>query len=86
LVSLMPFDLLTIAGVAGSGFIIAAYFFNQHGLLRSEDWRYLLANLSGALLILLSLVTAWNLPAAVMEVFWALISLYGLIKHGGRQL
>jgi hypothetical protein len=31
----------------------------------------------GAVLILLSLITAWNLPAAIMEGFWALISIYG---------
>jgi hypothetical protein len=79
----MAFDLLTVAGVVGSGLIIGAYFLNQQGWLRAEDWRYSLANLSGALLILLSLHTAWNLPAAVMEGFWALISVYGLFRHGG---
>jgi len=79
----MAFDLLTVAGVVGSGLIVGAYFLNQHGWLRAEDWRYSLVNLIGALLILLSLITAWNLPAAIMEGFWALISVYGLIKRGG---
>jgi Na+-translocating ferredoxin:NAD+ oxidoreductase RnfD subunit len=79
----MAFDLLTVAGVVGSSLIIAAYFFNQQGWLHAENWRYSVANLIGAVLILVSLITAWNLPAAIMEGFWALISVYGLIKHGG---
>jgi hypothetical protein len=79
----MGLDLLTIAGVVGSALIIFAYFANQQGWLHAENWRYSLANLVGAVLILVSLITAWNLPAAIMEGFWALISIYGLLKHGG---
>ena len=37
----------------------------------------------GAVLMLVSLISAWNLPAAIVEGFWALISIYGLLKHGG---
>ena len=79
----MALDLLTIAEVAGSALIVLAYFANQQGWLSAENWRYLLANLVGAVLILVSLITAWNLPAAIIEGFWALISVYGLLKHGG---
>ena len=79
----MALDLLTIAGVAGSALIVLAYFANQQGWLSAENWRYSLANLVGAVLILVSLITAWNLPAAIIEGFWALISVYGLLKHGG---
>ena len=80
----MALDLLTIAGVVGSALIVFAYFANQQGWLRAENWRYSLANLVGAVLILVSLISAWNLPAAIIEGFWALISIYGLLKHGGR--
>ena len=76
-------SLLNIGGVAGDALIILAYFANQQGWLHAENWRYSLANLMGAVLILASLITAWNLPAAIMEGFWALISIYGLLKHGG---
>lgn len=73
-------DPFTIAGIAGSAMIVAAYFGNQQGWLAAENWRYPLANLIGACLILVSLITAWNLPAAIIESFWAAISIYGLIK------
>ena len=82
----MAFDLFTLAGMAGTVLFLAAYFANQQGWLMAEDWRYPLANLVAAILILVSLITAWNLPAAVIEVAWAAISLYGLIKHSGRSV
>jgi hypothetical protein len=55
-----------------------AFFANQQGWLSASDWRYSLVNLAGALLILISLYAEWNLPSAVIEAFWAAISLYGL--------
>jgi hypothetical protein len=50
----MALDLLTIAGVAGSALIVLAYFANQQGWL--VNGRYSLANLVGAVLILVSLI------------------------------
>jgi hypothetical protein len=70
----------TIAGFIGVALIVAAYFANQQGWLRSDDWRFPSANLAGSLLILVSLCTAWNYPSAVIEVIWGAISLYGLTR------
>ena len=53
-------------------------------LQKTENWRYPLVNLVGAVLILLSLIAAWNLPAAIIETFWAAISVYGLMKKPGE--
>lgn len=82
----MAFDLFTLAGIAGTALFLAAYFANQQGWLASEDWRYPLANLVAAIMILLSLISAWNLPVAIIESFWAAISAYGLIKNAGRSV
>jgi len=49
----------------------------------AEDWRYPLANLVAAILML---ITAWNFLAAVIEVVWAAVSVYRLIKHAGRSV
>lgn len=81
----MALDPFTLAGIIGTALIIVAYFGNQQGWLRAEDWKFPLANLIGAILIMLSLITAWNLPVAVIESFWAAISIYGLIKNAGRS-
>jgi hypothetical protein len=69
-----------LLGVGGSIAIALTYFANLQGLVRTEGWLYSLLNFTGATLILLSLYWTWNLPAAVMEGFWALISAYGLVR------
>jgi hypothetical protein len=80
----MSFDPYAAIGMAGVVVVTVAYFANQHGALSSEDWRFPFANLVGALLILASFWDAWNLPAAVIEVVWAAVSLYGLTRHSWR--
>lgn len=81
----MRFDPYTLAGVLGAAVVIIAYFANQQGWLRSEDWRFPSANLVGSCLILVSLRSGWNLPTAVIEGFWAAISLYGLARGWRRR-
>jgi hypothetical protein len=78
-------DPFTVAGFAGVGFIVVAYFANQQGWLSAEDWRFPAANLLGSLLILASLWTAWNFPSAVIEVIWSAISVYGLGRRWRRR-
>ncbi len=82
--AMAPLDLPTIAGFIGAAIIIVAYFANQTGRLRSDDWRFPLANLAGAVLILASLLTQWNFPSVVIEAFWIAISLYGLLRATSR--
>ncbi|HEX5326585.1 MAG TPA: hypothetical protein VFW75_07945 [Acetobacteraceae bacterium] len=71
---------LVIAGFVGAGLVILAYFTNQQGWLRSDDWRFPALNLVGAGLILASLYAQWNFPSAVIEAFWIVISAYGLLR------
>lgn len=77
-------DAYTVCGIIGSGCFIVAYFASVEGWLPVTDWRFPAANLAGALLLLVSLYDAWNLPSVVIETFWALISLYGLIRNRRR--
>ena len=81
----MAIEPYNLAGFAGAAVLIAAYFANQQRWLRSDDWRYPFANLVGASLILVSLFFAWNFPSVVIEVFWALISLWGIVKSLGAR-
>jgi hypothetical protein len=67
-------------GIFGSLLIVIAYFANLRGSLGTTNVAYSLLNLIGASLILFSLWWTWNLPAAVMEGFWAAISAYGLAR------
>ena len=81
----MPIVLTDLIGFAGAAVLMAAYFANQQRWLSSEDWRYPAANLAGSVLILFSLLFTWNLPSVLIEVFWALISLWGLTKAAAER-
>ena len=74
-------DIHAALGVVGAIIVMIAYFGTQAGWLRADDPRFAIANLLGAVLIMISLFAAWNLPAFIMEVFWVLISLYGLARY-----
>jgi len=69
-----------LAGNIGVLMMVIAYLLLQMEKLSSSAVSYLLLNAVGALLVILSLVFHFNLSAFLMEVFWLLISLYGLAK------
>jgi len=76
----MPILVADLIGFAGAALVVVVYFANQQRWLSSDDWRYPAANLAGAVLILFSLLFTWNFPSVVIEVFWALISVWGLVR------
>ena len=76
----MVIEYYDVAGLAGTALAVGAYFATQQRWLHAYDWRYPLANLAAALLILVSLFYEWNFPSVVIEVFWAAISLGGLVR------
>lgn len=53
-----------MAGLFGAANVVVAYFSTQQHWLSANDRRFLLANLLGAALILLSLYVQWNFPSA----------------------
>jgi hypothetical protein len=71
------FDLTGFMGVL---MIVLAYLLLQLDKLLSSSLSYSLLNAAGALLIIVSLVFRFNLSAFIVEVFWFLISLFGLTK------
>lgn len=75
-------DLIGLCGVA---LILIAYFALQTERLSSEDWRFSAINGLGAILIMISLYFTFNLASFVIEIFWLIISLYGLWKAWRRR-
>ena len=74
----MSFHLFDLAGFVGVVLIIVAYLLLQLEKLPSSSPKYSLLNAAGALLIIISLIFAFNLSAFIVEAFWFLISLVGL--------
>ena len=81
----MSDTLADIVGLAGSALFIAAYLYSN--IARAIDFRLFNAvNLVGAVLLVVSLTVHFNLAAMVLEVSWALIAAFGLVKAlAGRK-
>lgn len=68
-------------GMIGVTCFLLAYFFLQNGRWHPHQPPYLATNLAGALLVMISLIFDWNLPAFLLELMWAFISMWGLFKY-----
>lgn len=73
-------SLLQIGGVIGAFLFLAAYAGAQTGHLNPQRLPALLLNLAGAVLVLLSMLEAFNLASFVLETAWGVIAIYGLVK------
>ena len=77
----MTFTWYDAAGTAGVACIVITYLLLQLGRLQAEQFSYSLLNAVGAGLVLLSLVFEFNFSAFMVEAFWLLISLYGMVRR-----
>lgn len=73
------------AGNVGVGLMIIGYLLLQAEKISSRDLSYSVMNGAGALLVVVSLLYRFNLSAFLVEVFWLLISIYGLIRFATRS-
>ena len=77
-------DNLTIVDAIGSFgalIVVAAYFATQMRMVNSDDLAFPVVNLLGSVLIVYSLVYNFNLASMLIEGFWIIISLIGIIQH-----
>lgn len=72
--------LFNIIGTLGALALILAYGMLQFGRWRAEQVIYSVTNGLGASLILISLVAEPNLPSIIIESFWLVISLIGILR------
>ena len=70
-----------VIGVAGTMLILLAYFLLQTKKLSSEQLSYSLLNLFGASGVVFSLMFDWNLPSFIVESFWVVISVIGVVRY-----
>ena len=72
-------------GSLGVLIIVAAYLWLQIGRIAGLNVVFSGANLLGSILILVSLYFNFNFSAVLIEIFWIVISLFGLVM-GLRRL
>jgi hypothetical protein len=78
---MMKYGLIDFLGNIGVLVLMTAYLMLQLNRLKASGLLYSLLNLLGASLIIISLIADFNLSAFVIEVFWVLISLVGIIRY-----
>lgn len=74
-----------LLGLAGMSSIVVAYFLLEQGTLNRDRASYYWLNLTGALLLELSLLINFNLGSFVIEIFWIGISITGLRRLKKRR-
>ncbi len=74
-----------LSGTLGAALMLLAYGLLQTGRLKAEQLPYPLLNAGGALLVLHSLLQAFNLAAFLLELAWLLLSLYSLGRFIRRR-
>ncbi len=72
-------DLANYIGFVGMACIIGAYAYQTH-VDAPNPWIQHGTNLTGAVLLTISLLVHTNLASLVLEGFWAAIAIYGLAK------
>lgn len=74
-------SLWEFAGLLGATLYILSYALAALDVVPSNSPSYYMLKLFAALLVLTSLSNSFNLSAAVIQVFFILISLVGLLRH-----
>ena len=81
---LLDMDLFQWIGFVGMVCIVYAYFLIQFDKAHKNDRRYQWLNLIGAILLTISLLVHFNLGSFLIEVFWIIITIYGMIRGKRR--
>jgi hypothetical protein len=75
----MTLDLANIVGLSGGALMLAAFAYSN--LTKSLNLvLFNLLNLLGALMLVASLVVHFNLGSMVLEIAWAAIAFFGLVR------
>jgi hypothetical protein len=75
--SLTVYELI---GLAGAGSYMAGYASLQFGLIRGRGAAYILFNMVAALLVMISLLNAFNISSMLIQLFFFIVSIFGLIR------
>ena len=75
-----------IIGLTGVALLLVTYALLQLDRIDPKGFWYSFNNLIVAILVTVSLIYTPNLASVVIEIFWFIISLYGLIMWNKRKV
>lgn len=74
-----------IIGLCGVALLVVTYAMLQSDRIDPKGFWYSFNNLIVAVLVSISLYYNWNTASVVIEFFWFIISLYGLVQYMRRR-
>jgi hypothetical protein len=81
----MQYNWYDFVGSIGVFTIIFTYVLLQIERIKSESLLYSILNTVGASLIVFSLFFNFNFSAFIVEFFWILISIFGIVKYFSKS-
>ena len=76
----MTLDLANIIGLVGSALMVVAYAYSNIATRGMNFVLFNLLNLIGSAMLIASLAVHFNLASMTLEIVWAAIALFGLVK------
>ena len=70
-----------VAGILGVALYIGTYAALQFGFLRGRGYSYAALNLAASACVLVSLMEAFNLSSALIQISWLAISIVGMARY-----
>lgn len=70
-----------VVGNVGVILLLMGYYLNVAGKLSAQGWEYNTINLVVAILLTINLIYKPNISALILEVCWASIAIFGLVKY-----
>lgn len=74
-----------VIGLIGVALLVTTYAMLQIDRIDPKGFWYSFNNMIVAILVSVSLYYTWNTASVVIEVFWFLISVYGIVMYNKRQ-
>lgn len=72
-------------GLFGSAIVVAQYFLSITGRMDVQGLVYPVLNIIGCFLIGFSLIFHFNTASFLIEIFWATVSAYGIVRFISRR-
>lgn len=78
-------SILELTGLSGAAIYVLGYVSAAYDRIPSQSIHFYTLRLAAACLVMIGLVDAFNLAAAVIQIFFIAVSLVGVMRHLGRE-
>jgi hypothetical protein len=75
----------TLIGLVGTFLYFLSYFLLNTQRIEGLSVKYIGINLIASLCVLISLSQNWNLPSAIIQIGWAILSVLGLFNLSNQK-